>query len=300
MINISSDLIKELREKTSVGILDCRKALTEAEGNIEKAVEILRKKGVAVAAKRADNTTDNGTIQAYVSPEFNLGSLVEMNCETDFSANTDDMRNFAQQAAHNAAHLGANVNAVVEGSATHTELMGSTAKSGLTLKDSLNELIAKITESIKLRHFVTYKATSHEVVNVYIHAGNTLAVMAEISSDKDLGAHRATVAQLVKDVCMQAAVTNPLCIDPSGMNQDLVTKERNIIEDQLKASGKPAEMIAKITEGKLEKYYEEVCLENQKFIKNDKLTVKAHVAEVGKTVGANLKIVRFVRFAVGK
>lgn len=291
MTMITNELVKELREKTSVGILDCRKALTEANGDIEKAVELLRKKGAAVAAKRADNAANHGSIQAYVSPSFDVATLVEMSCETDFSANTDAMKHFALEVAENASKLGNTTAAVVEGSESYTNLFATNARSGISIKESLNELIAKIAENIKVRHYISYKGAAHSVVNVYVHAGNTLAVMAEISSDKDLGSHKATVAQLVKDVCMQAAVSNPLAIDPTGVDQTLVAKERGIIEEQLKASGKPAAMIEKITQGKLEKYYEEVCLENQKFIKNDKLSVKGHIDEIGKQVGADRKSV---------
>lgn len=291
MTQVSTELIKQLREKTNVGMMDCKKALEETNGDIDKAVELLRKKGAAVAAKRADNVTNNGRVEAFVTPDFSTGSIVETSCETDFSANTDSMKNFAlTMAQHIATENIANEEAL---------LLSKVASRTLTVKEVLEELIAKISESIKVRRFVRYETKPTGLVNAYIHPGSTLGVLVSLGSDKAI-TNKEVGAQLAKDICMQIAVMNPLCIRPDQLDQTLVDKEKAIIQEQLAASGKPANVIEKIMVGKLEKYYEDVCLSSQKYIKNDKLTIAQHVDEVGKQLGVKLTVEAFTRFGIGK
>ncbi len=292
MATISMDLVKELREKTQVGMMDCKKALEEANGDMEKAIEILRKKGTAVAAKRADNATNNGRVESWISPDFKTGALVEIACETDFSANTQDMFNFATHVAEVAAKTNATDTASVL-----TQQSLKDAK--LTIKDNLDEIIAKIAESIKISRIALFKATDNGLVNVYIHPGSSIGVMVELEADKALTTTD-ELKSVVRDLCMQIAVTKPLAVKAADLDPVLVEKERNIAREQLLGSTKPAPIIEKIIDGKLNKFYEEVCLLNQLFIKNDKITVAQYLKEISTKVGAQVAVKQFIRFGIGR
>lgn len=284
--------VKELREKTQVGMLDCKKALEEANGDMEKAIEILRKKGTAVAAKRADNATNNGRIESWIAPDFKTGALVEIACETDFSANTPAMQEFALQTAEIAAKM----------NLTDPEQLltqKSLKNSKITLKEALDELIAKIAEKIKINRVVLFKATETGLVNSYIHPGSTVGVMAEITADKTINTTE-DLKSIIRDICMQIAVTKPLAVASENLDKTLIEKERAIAHDQLKDSKKPAPIIEKIIDGKLNKFYEDVCLLNQLFIKNDKISVAQYLKESSTRVGMNLKVKQFIRFGIGR
>lgn len=291
MANISMDLVKKLRDKTQVGMMDCKKALEQAEGDFEKAIEILRKKGAAVAAKRAENETLQGRVEAHIAPDGRSGSLALVACETDFSANTEAMKNFSMSV----------VQTVSQTEKTDIQDLLNQALTGqsLTLGESLNELISKICESIKVDKVVHFKVAKHGVVNAYIHPGAAVGVLIELETDKDLSSHHEELMSLAKEICMQAAVTNPLCIEPSQLPSDVVENERKLASEQLKASGKPEAMIEKIVAGKLQKFYSEMCLIHQAFIKNDKVSVQQHADEIGKKLGGSIKVVNLARFAVG-
>ena len=291
---MSLELLKELREKTGIGMLDCKKALTEANGDLEKAIEILRKKGMAVAAKRADNATNCGSVAAYAKPDNSAVCLVQMSCETDFSANTADMKQFATNVAQTVIESTQTVN---ETTLPEMALKGTS----LSVKAGLEGLIAKITESIKIHRFASCTATANGVANVYIHPDNSIGVIASIESGKPLtGADREKALQTTRDICMHAAVTNPVAIDPSGLDPALIAREKEIVSEQLKESGKAPQIIEKIAEGKLAKYFEDVCLLNQKFIKNDKISIQQHLEAVAKELGTTLKVTKLTRFAIGR
>jgi len=293
MANVSMDLVKKLREQTQVGMMDCKKALEEANGDIEKAVEILRKKGSAVAAKRSDNVTSNGRVECFISADNKVGAMVEIACETDFSAKTVDMEYFAKHTAEVAA---------IE--MVHDAQSVMSAKSlknpKLVIKDHLDELIAKIAESIKVSKIIVYKAEKFGMVNAYIHPGSTVGVMVELDMEKDPSAQMEELKNVAKDICMQIAVNKPLAVAPENIAPELIAKEREIATEQLKLSGKPANVIEKILEGKIKKYYEDVCLLNQFFIKNDKLTIQGYLDEVSKKLGNKVKIKQFVRIGIGR
>ena len=291
---MSLELLKELREKTGIGMLDCKKALTEANGDLEKAIEILRKKGMAVAAKRADNATNCGSVAAFKSANSQNVCLVQMSCETDFSANTSDMKQFATNVAQTVVE---SATPVTEQSLPDMALKGSS----LTVKAGLEGLIAKITESIKIQRFASCASTENGVVNVYIHPDNSIGVIASVEAGKKLeGEAQEKLLTTTRDICMHAAVTNPLAIDAMGIDPVLIAREKDIISEQLKESGKTAQIIEKIAEGRMAKYYEDVCLLNQKFIKNDKITVGSHLEAVAKELGTTLKVTKLTRFAIGR
>jgi elongation factor Ts len=293
MSTVSMEQVKELREKTQVGMLDCKKALEEANGDMEKAIEILRKKGTAVAAKRADNATNNGRIESWIAPDFKVGALVEIACETDFSANTPAMQDFAIQTAE----------ITTKTNLTDPEQLltqKSLRNNKITLKEALDELIAKIAEKIKINRVVLFKASANGLVNSYIHPGSTVGVMVEIVADKPITNASEDLKSIIRDICMQIAVTKPLAVTPENLDKTLIEKERTIAHDQLKDSKKPAQIIEKIIDGKLNKFYEDVCLLNQLFIKNDKISVAQYLKEVSTRVGMNLTIKQFIRFGIGR
>lgn len=293
MANVSMDLVKKLREKTQVGMMDCKKALEEANGDIEKAIEILRKKGSAVAAKRGENATTNGRVECFISKDMKTGAMIEVACETDFSAKTVDMEFFAKHTAEVAA-----ISAVND---AQTILSQKSIKNpNLVIKDHLDELIAKIAESIKVSKVVLFKAGKLGMVYAYIHPGSTVGVMVEIETEKEHSSHTEELKEVAKDICMQIAVNKPLAVSSADLDPANVAKEREIATEQLKLSGKPANVIEKILEGKIKKYYEDVCLLNQFFIKNDKLTIQLYLDEVSKKLGNKVTVKQFVRIGIGR
>lgn len=292
MSNVSMELVKKLRDQTQVGMMDCKKALEEAQGDYDKAVELLRKKGAAVAAKRAENVTNHGRIEAFVTPDCSTGVMVESACETDFSANTEDMKTFLHDIASH----------IAQASPTGVETLMAQAFTGntkITVKQRLDELVAKICENIKVTNFIRF-TVQPGIVHAYVHPGSTVGVLVAFATDKDAGSHLEDLKTAAKDVCMQIAVNSPLCIDPSGLDAAVVNKEREIAREQLQSSGKPANVIDKIIEGKIGKFYQDACLLNQAFIKNDKQTIKQYLDEVSKKTGVAITVTQFKRFAIGR
>ena len=284
MSNISMDLVKELREKTQVGMMDCKKALAESNGDIEKAIEFLRKRGSAVAAKRAGNEMNNGRIECFVSADNKSGAIVAVGCETDFSANTENMKQFVDAAAHEA---------VTKNITDAQALMAGSSK----ISDMLNELIAKISEKIEITKVAMFAVEGNGLVNAYIHPGSTVGVLVELATN---GAGDVEVLkQTARDVCMHIAVRSPLCVNPADLDPAILAKEKEIAEEQLKSSGKPAAIIEKIMLGKVNKYHEDVCLAKQKYIKNEDLSIEQHLNEIGKKLGITVAVKRFARFGIG-
>lgn len=281
------DLVKILRQKTQVSLMDCKKALEDAHGDIDAAIEILRKKGAAVAAKRADAETNNGRIEAIVSNDFKSGSLVQIGCETDFSANTEDMKNFALNVAKFSAHSG--IFAAEE-----------ILQADKSLENSYNELLAKISEKIQISKIAHFAVEGFGVVNHYIHPGSTIGVLIELATQVDATPHIEELKALARDICMHIAVMNPPFLNPESVDATSLEKEKEIIREQLIASGKPENMLDKIMGGKINKFYEDVCLVKQHFIKNDELTIEKLLQQAGTKINNPVSIKRFVRFAIGR
>ncbi len=290
MSTVDMNLVKQLRVKTQVSLMECKKALEETGGNLDAAVDLLRKRGAAVAAKRAGNETSQGRVASFVSENEKSGALAQLACETDFSANTQDMQNFAEKIAqHSAKSKETDI----------TSLMNlPLGNAGLKAQDHLDELIAKISESIKVTQAAQFEISGPGLVHTYIHPGAHVGTMVSITADQEFSDANA-VRQAARDICMQIAVTKPQCISPDELDTTEVEKERAIVQEQLAQSGKPANVIEKIVEGKLNKHYQEVCLNYQPFIKDDKMSVSKYLESVSKKVGSNLKVTQFVRFAVG-
>lgn len=292
MSKVTLDLIQKLRERSGVGMLDCKKALEEANGDIEEAVSLLRKKGLSVAAKRSDNLTENGTVEAFVNQHYS--SLVEISCETDFSARTESMRQFSKTVAQTAASEidSSNINNLLEATAFNNSL---------SVQTLLNELIAKICESIKVARVKSFKLDTNAVAGIYIHPDNSVASMVEIISDRELTTEeKKEISDVAREICMQVAVSKPLAVRPSDLEQRIIENEKEIARTQLAQTTKPENMWEKIIEGKLKKFYEDVCLLNQKFIKDDSITIEQKVEILGKKLGSKLTLTRFERLGINR
>ncbi len=275
MAEITAALVGQLRRMTNAGLMDCKKALTENGGDLDAAVDFLRKKGIATAAKKAGRTANEGVIAHYIRPDGKLGLLVEVNCETDFVAKNDTFGEFCNQVAKT----------LVEEPHADFEAM-RTAQ------------ITKVGENIQIGRKETLEVEGSGLVAAYIHTGAKVGVLAEVGATKDDTVHHESFKSLVKDITLQIAAANPSAVSREQVDPALVAKEKEIAAEQFK--DKPAQAVEKIVEGKMEKFYQGICLVDQGFVKNGELTVKEHLAAVGKEIGDELSIRRFLRFQVGE
>lgn len=272
MATITAADVNKLRQQTGAGMMDCRKALVESEGDFEKAVDYLRKKGQKVAALRSDRETKEGVIIAKSNGK--TGVIVLLSCETDFVAKNEDFVNFAQSIADLA--LTTNASTVEE--------LGAAQLDGASVTDKVNDQVAKIGEKITLSRFEKVDAAS---VTAYIHGNYRMGVL--------VGFTKEVSAEVGKDIAMQIAAMNPIAVDAAGVPADLIAREKEIAIEQIKAEGKPAEMAEKIATGKLQKFYKESTLVQQAFVKNNDQSVGDYL----KTIAADLAVTGFKRIALG-
>lgn len=287
--------VKNLREITGVGMMDCKKALTETDGDMEKAIEYLREKGLATAQKKAGRIAAEGVCQAYVS-ESGVASLVEVNIETDFAAKNEEFRKFASDVAE----IIANENPADVDALMNTNYPGSSK----TTMDMLQDKIQVIGENIKVRRFVRYG----EGVNIpYVHMGGKIGVLVNMEVSDNIKAD-AAVVELGKDLAMQIAAMRPIYLDKSSVSDDDIEKEKEIqlhkaIEEN-KEKNLPedkARMVAEnMVKGRMNKFFEEMCLMQQAYVKESKISVEKHVAAVAKELGGTIKILSFARFETGE
>jgi elongation factor Ts len=282
-MSISAAMVRDLREKTSAGMLDCKKALEETKGDFEAAVEWLRKKGLSSAAKKADRLASEGMVTAYTSG--NTGVLLEVNSETDFVAKNDAFKAFVKDVATLVAtKKPASVEALAE----------VATSSGAKVGDVLKETIAKIGENLVIRRFERYDGAG--LVHTYIHGDGKIGVMVELTTNSNNEA----VRTFANDICLHAAAMNPLALSPDQVPTEVVEKEREILKAKALEQGKKPEMLDKIVGGQINKFLAESCLLEQAFVKNPDLKVKDYMAETGKKVGENFSIKRFTRYELGE
>ncbi|MBT8274065.1 MAG: elongation factor Ts [Bacteroidia bacterium] len=273
MTKITAAEVNQLRKTTGAGMMDCKNALVEANGDFDKAIEILRKKGQKVAAKRADRESSEGAVIANVSEDKTTGVIVSLNCETDFVAKNDSFVSLAKELAQIALK--------------HNSLDSLLAAeyNGMTVSEKLTEQTGVIGEKIEIGGFRTLEAP---FVGSYIHAGNKIATLVGLSANVD----NAGVA--AKDVAMQAAAMNPIALNEDGVDASIIEKEIEIAKEQLRAEGKPEAMLDNIAKGKLKRFFKDNTLVNQTFIKDSKVTVADYVKSYG-----DVAITAFERFALG-
>ena len=289
MANITAAMVKALREKTGAGMMDCKKALVEAEGNEEKAVEILRKKGLAKAAKKASRNAAEGRIEVYISDDYKKGSIVEINCETDFVAKTDEFIEFVQET----------VKVVSQNDINDIESLNKANFSDTTFEEELKVKIAKIGENIVIRRMATIKTPKNGVVNGYIHAGGKVGVLVAANCDSEKTAD--AIKDTLRDIAMHVAAMKPLYLNPESVPADVIEKEKEIAKEQLLKEGKPENVVEKIIPGKIKKFFNEVCLTEQEYVKAEKKeSVKDALSKAAKKVGGEVTLIDFVRFEVGE
>ncbi|SFB87399.1 elongation factor Ts [Flagellimonas taeanensis] len=274
MAQITAAEVNKLRQTTGAGMMDCKKALVEAEGDFEKAIEILRKKGQKVAANRADRESSEGAAIAKVNADSTQGVVISLNCETDFVAKNESFVTLANDLANLALGFDSK------------EAFLAAPFSGMTVADKLTEQTGVIGEKIEIGSF---EKLSAPFVGSYIHAGNKIATLVGLSANVD-GA-----AEAAKDVAMQAAAMNPVALNEEGVDQSIIDKEIEIAKEQLRQEGKPEAMLDNIAKGKLNRFFKDNTLVNQDFIKDSKVSVAQYV----KSVDANLVVTGFKRVALG-
>ncbi|MEF9991637.1 MAG: translation elongation factor Ts [Romboutsia sp.] len=285
MANITAQMVKELREGTGAGMMDCKKALQEAEGSMERAVDILREKGLSKAAKKADRVAAEGLVAIEMNDNNTVAAMVEVNSETDFVAKNDDFKTFVKDAAKMA---------LATKSSEIADLLAETHAEGIALSEVLNNRVAKIGEKLDFRRF--NQLTTEGQVAGYIHGGGRIGVLVEMITD----ARNAEVLAMGKDIAMQVAAMNPKYVSRDEVDSEYIAHETEILTQQALNEGKPANIVEKMIKGRLEKQLKEVCLLEQPFVKNPDVTVKGLVADMAKKVGSDIKIARVVRFEVGE
>ena len=289
MTEITAAQVKELRETTGAGMLDCKKALVEANGNMNDAVDWLRKKGLASAAKKASRIAAEGLVSVYV--EGNTGAVVEVNSETDFVAKNEIFQEYVADAA---------IVALKNNGEVCNMKTFNCPKCGKTFEERLTDMIAKIGENMNLRRAATL-SVNEGVVASYIHSAaganiGKIGVLVALESTAD----KAKLQELGKHIAMHVAATSPLFLNVEGVDPEAVAHEKAIFAEQAKASGKPENIIEKMVEGRVRKYYEEVVLEEQAFIMDPDKKIKQVVADTAKECGADIKLAGYVRFKLGE
>jgi elongation factor Ts len=285
---ISASVVKELRERTGAGMMDCKKALTESNGDIEKAVEILREKGLAAAAKKSGRIASEGLIATYVSEDKKVASIVEVNCETDFVSLNGDFVALAE----NAAKMAAKTNASDIETLVSEKYVGD---ENITLKDAVTALIAKLGENMNIRRFKKFEESSG-MIQSYTHGGGRIGVLVQIKCDKI----NEVVEDVAKNLAMQVAAANPLFLDRTFVDQETLDKEREIYRVQALNEGKPEKIVDKMVEGRIQKYLKETCLVDQEWVRDPEFTISKYLAEKSKEIGSTIKVVDFVRFEKGE
>ena len=273
---VTATMVKDLREKTGAGMMDCKKVLTETDGDMEKAIELLRERGIAKAAKKSDRIAAEGVVTAYVSEDGKVGSIVEVNSETDFVGKNEDFRSFVADIAKQIA---------IKNPTSLEDILSqkSVVDESKTVQEVLTEKIATIGENITIRRFERFE--SQGLVEKYIHGDGKIGVLVEMENAN---------SELAKDICMQIAAARPEYLNREAVPQERVEKEMEILKAQAMNEGKPAEIAEKMVQGRIGKFYGEICLVEQVFVKDP----ETKISDLLKSKGAN--VIKFARFEKGE
>ncbi len=278
--------VQALREKTGCGMMDCKKALTECNGDMDAAVDFLREKGLASQAKKASRVAAEGTVCAIV--DGNVGAVLEMNAETDFVSNGEPFKALAQKVTE----------IVIEQNPADVDALNKCTKDGQTVEEMVQELFLAIRENIKIRRFARFEG---KIVS-YVHGGGKIGVL--VNFDTDVAADNADLIAAGKNIAMQIAAMNPAYLDEASVPAEVLEKEKEILVAQMKEdpkmANKPDAVLGKIVEGKIGKYYKENCLVEQQYVIDGDLTVGKYIESVAKQLGADIKIASYVRFEKGE
>lgn len=283
-MDISAKMVKELRDLTSAGMMDCKAALKECEGNIKAAVDWLRQKGLSKAAKKAGRATSEGVVAHKLSADGKNAVMVEVMCETDFVSRGDKFQDFAKSVAE----------------MVFDKKPGSAEELQGLLGNSVQEQIATLGENMSVGRHVIMSATGAGSIGCYIHSNGKIGVLVEVQCGKADTVSKPAFQELLKNVAMQVAATNPAALDESSLDPALVEREREVYRQKTLEEGKPANIVDKIVDGRIKKFYQEVCLVDQPYIRDDKMSIKDVVNACAKEVGDELKIVRYARIQLGE
>jgi elongation factor Ts len=293
-MEISAALVKQLRDRTSAGMMECKAALKEANGDLAEAEVVLRKKGIANASKKDARSAKQGVVSTNISSNARLGVIMEVNCESDFVARTDNFQALVQG-------LTAQVAETRPATPEAFYDQPSTQDKSVTVRDSIKAQIAKLGEKISVARFETYEIAKGQagVVASYIHPGAQLGVLLEVSSESEAATQSEDFQELVRDIAMQIAASDPSFIRREEVTQAAMEKEKDIQRARALAEGKPEKMVDKIVEGRMNKYYEEFCLNEQPFIKDNTLTIQDLIKAKATKLGTKIAVARFARYKVG-
>ena len=283
---ITASQVKELRDKTGAGMMDCKKALVEADGNFEKAIEILRKKGASVAAKRAGRDANEGIVLTKILDDGKTGLILEVNCETDFVANSDDFINFANFI----------LDAIKSQKPGNIEELLSTDFDGKNIGEELTNITGKIGEKIQISRF-KLESSENSLYTNYVHHGSKLAVL--IKADGVEGTDQSSLKNTLIDIAMQAAAMKPIYLNREDVPEDVINKEKDIYMEISRKEGKPDHILEKIAEGKLNKFFQEICLNEQTYVKDNSKVVKDIIADFNKIDSSDVKLSAFYRYHLG-
>ncbi len=295
-MQITAQMVKELRDKTGAGMMDCKKALTETDGDMEAALDALRKKGLAAAQKKAGRITSEGKVAGLVSEDGASAVLVEVNCETDFVARGDDFTGFVNTLCRHIQEKNpADVAALNEQKWIEDE--------NLTVADTLTEKIAKIGENLSIRQFSKWELQGKGMFYLYIHGGGTMGVLVELGCGKDETVANEAFQTFAKQVSMQIGALAPISVSSDEVSQDVVEREKAIYLDQVKEEGKPEKIWDKIIEGKLQKFFQDMVLLNQEWVhemEKKKPRVNKVLEGLAKELGDEITVRRFIRWRLGE
>lgn len=289
MANFTNQDVMKLREQTGVGMMDCKKALVATDGNFDEAIKYLREKGLASAAKKADRIAADGTVKCLVADDKKSAVAVEINCETDFVARSDQ---FVELVNNIARHI------LTSDATTVEQVLEETYCNdcGKKINDLIAEATAVIGEKISLRRFTKFVLNDNGLISSYIHMGGKIGVLAELKTD----AAQEDVAELAFNICMQIAASKPTVVNIAEVDASQLEAEKEILTVQARNEGKPEAIIGKMVEGRIHKYYKEVCLVEQEYVREPSLSVKEVIAEVAKKTGKQITVTRFVRYELGE
>jgi elongation factor Ts len=308
MADITPELVKKLRERTGAGIMDCKRALVAANGDIGQAEIILRKQGIAAASRKESRSTKQGLIGSFISPNRKLGVLVEVNCESDFVARTEDFQALTADVAAHVAETKPKVVRLEE--VTEAERANFREHQALyeqrfakdqntTVGELVKTKIAKLGENITVSRFVVFEVNGKGVVGTYVHTGGQIGVLLEVNTTSDEVTQKPEFSILVRDIAMQVAAAAPQYVSKEDVPKDILEKERDIQRERARGEGKPEKMLDKITDGRMSKFYEEVSLLEQPFIRENTISVGDLIRTASAKLDDNISVARFVRYKVG-
>jgi elongation factor Ts len=302
-MQITAELVKRLREKTGVGMMECKSALVESGGDLAEAEKILRKRGLAAAASRAGRATGEGVIACRLDPASRWGLLVELNCETDFAARSEEFQKLVLEVLDELERSAP----ASEGSAARpgADLMDLPLRSdpGRTLGQRISETIVRIGENVQLRRYAKMVAGESDgagVVGSYVHMGSKIGVLVELALASRQGAGDPAARSLARDIAMHVAAAAPRFLHRNEVRPEVLAEEREIAREQALKSGKPPAVVDRIVQGRMEKFFEEACLEQQPFVRQPDKTVGAILEEAAASLGGEVRVRRFVRFVLGQ